>query len=374
MASRYRGLLVNAMYSFIGGLIYPTLPLYLKLSGFTVFTLSMAVTAMYASGMASSIIWGRLISNGRLMKAALLAGSLGGGLGYLALSFLRDAYLIAIVLVFLSIVTSGIYPSIMSMLSEAEDPVAGLSYFWVGGSLGYAIATSFSGYVLSHVGMWMLFLASAIIYASSSVILLSIAKSPQASSTSAVAVKVNGVKASLKAITLYIASVLLLMTVDVIKNIYIPMYYAFNVGIGPTYATMTLGVEAFLEIPAILAVGRLIKRGIVSPWRCLGISLILASTYLTLNALVVKNLYLAFLAMSTYAVVWATFSVSSSVIVPSLGIGDIGTSYGIYNAVFPLANIVTPIYMGIGIGRLGYGKMLIYEASALLLLSLIVLI
>ena len=167
---------------------------------------------------------------------------------------------------------------------------------------------------------------------------------------------------------LTVAVVIFLFT-NVAKNLYIPVFYAFDLRMGDALATLTLSIEAFLEIPVIYAFTRVLKS--TNAWVIFDLSLVLAGLYFIINALIPPNPLLAFIAMATYSLVWGTYSVSSSVLVSRLtGLGRRGTAYGIYNAAFPIANVIGPLYIGYIISSSGYRHGLMYLSMPPLLMGL----
>ncbi|ABW01314.1 major facilitator superfamily MFS_1 [Caldivirga maquilingensis IC-167] len=364
--------MVNVLYSLVSGLIYPSFPLYLRMSGLNVEFTSYALTSMNIAGFASSIMWGRVINRPENRRIAVLIGTIGGGLGYLTLAYIKGTLTIIAALVVLSIIAGGIYPTVMTLISETGG-VEHMGYFWAGGSIGYAITTSFAGYVLEHMGIRPLFIISAIIYVSSAAILLNIVNysTHRKPSDHATPLNTNDESFTLSLSALYIVSVFILLFIDAVKNLYMPMFYVYEANVNMAYATATLSVEAFLEVPFIVMFVQLIRRNKADSWTALSLSLALGSLYLVANALLVRGTLSAFAAMASYSLVWASYSVSSSMIAPLISRGNRGLAYGIYNSVFPLANIIAPLCMGYSIASLGYRLSLILLSAVALVIALI---
>jgi MFS family permease len=149
--------------------------------------------------------------------------------------------------------------------------------------------------------------------------------------------------------------IFIFVNIDVVKNLYIPVHYAFDIGLGIAASTLTLSLASVLEIPSILFFSKLIAK--VGAAKILSASLGLAAAYAALNAAVI-DANQAFAVMGFYSLVWGSFSVSSSLLVGEAS-EDKGAAYGAYNMVFSIANIIAPSLAGVLARDLGYEGMLI---------------
>nr|KJR73251.1 MAG: hypothetical protein TU35_06960 [Thermoproteus sp. AZ2] len=330
----------NALYQAALGLVYPSLPLYLYLKGVNVVTISLVVSALGAGSLLGSTASGALYDRARnkaalyLIEGALTLASL------IALAMPLGIYGLAASALAFSAFSSSLYPVIMSnLIHKGAERAVGL--FWAGGSLGWALGTGVAGELLS-IGPWALFAsASAVLSAAIAVGLYIRAEAQQPQS-------VEGGSAHL--VVIYAAAALIVFSIDIVKNMYLPSFYVY-IGVPEQLSTVTLSVEALLEIPAILYFARLIERR--GARFVLAISLALSSAFVAVNSLV-RNTVEAFVAMASYCLVWGSFSVSSSLLFAEVGGRRRGLAFGAYGALYSIAGIITPLYLGPMIAAWGY--------------------
>lgn len=96
------------------------------------------------------------------------------------------------------------------------------------------------------------------------------------------------------------------------KNIYVPQYYAYVAGLGEETATTILSLASWFEIPAIIAISRLLQHG-NTIYIC-AFSLAATSLYLYINTFV-ESYAGAAVAMATYSMVWVSYIISTSVLI-----------------------------------------------------------
>lgn len=357
---------LNMLNNAVGGLYYPVIPLYLKGMGMSTGVISIILSSLFLSGFASTILWGRMADSQLRRRKIITVATIGSAVFYMILALPLPLILFIIMLLAVNLMASGVMPIIMAEVSGWAEAVEGFGYFWMGASLGYAVATSFAGYVLDKFGIWLIFLLSSAlmlgVYALARNIIMSSAHSGAGNEGTGAATVAEATNAEISGLFwVFTVAVIIFLVTDVAKNLYIPVFYAFNLKMGDALATLTLGIEAFLEIPVIYVFTKLINVGEIDASRIFGISLILAGVFFIVNALIPPNPIFAFLAMASYALVWGTYSTSSSVLVSRLvGLSRRGTAYGVYNSTFPIANIIGPIYIGYVISLQGYRRGLMY--------------
>lgn len=359
--SRIKQLQFGLMYSSVVGLVYPLVPLYLKVR---VLELSIILSSISMSAFISSILWGRVADSRERRRKVIWATTLGGALSYGFLALSPPLPVFVALLLIANAFTPGVVPVAMAAVSEAEDSHSRMGSFWIGSSLGYAVGTMVTGFALQRFGVTPAFATSSIM-----LILILLINGRPSTPLRRNEVKVRGI--SIKFWVFTLVTVFFLFT-DVAKNLYIPPFFAFKLHLGDAFATASLSVEALLEVPTILLFNNLIKRA--DSWKTMGLGVIFGAMYLILNA-TAFNLVSSLLDMCSYCLVWGAFSVSSTTMVSRLsGLQSRGTAYGVYNATLPLANVMGPLYVGAFINELGYRMGLVTMSVPLIVLGMIMIL
>ena len=362
---------VNVLYSAAGGLYYPAIPLYLRGLGINVNLTSLILSGLSLSGFISAVLWGRLADSPSRRRRIITITVISGALLYMILALPLPLMGFIIILLLANLMAPGAIPVIMAEASGWVNATEEMGYYWIGGSLGYSLTTAFTGLILERLGIGLIFLISSILILGVYMVSRSMNfSSIRKESTEVIkGVQSNGISS---AFWLLVFSIIIFLFTDVAKNLYIPVFYAFNLGMGYALSTLTLSIEAFLEIPVIYASTKMLNR--VNAWLIFGLSLILAGFFYILNAFIPPDPLYAFLVMSSYSLVWGTYSVSSTELVARLtDLRRRGTAYGVYNSAFPIANIIGPLYIGYVISASGYRHGLIYLSIPALVLGIIIL-
>ncbi|MCS7104983.1 MAG: MFS transporter [Thermofilaceae archaeon] len=342
--------LINAFYMFVMGSSYPLIPLYLEELKVGVIEKGYILTGAALLSALSSLFWGYLSDRTGKRRIFVLAGGLGQTLTYLLLSFPQSMETVIPLYLISGFLGSATFTLVMASAGSSEGEVSeAMGNFWAGGSLGWAIGTAASGYIFEKYGLAFVFLISTAFLASYTLL---------AYSSSRDLVKREEEKKRESSLPLMMALLLLLVfifvCVDVLKNLYIPPHYAYELGIGPAVAMLTLSFTSWLEIPSIFFFSRLARK--VSRWVIFASSFIFAAAYLALNCFA-SDVFHAFTLMGFYSLVWGSFSVSSSTLVSELT-ETYGTAYGAYNMVYSIANIAAPLLASSIIDSFGYNTLL----------------
>ncbi|MGC9136577.1 MFS transporter [Caldivirga sp.] len=361
---------VNTLYSAAGGLYYPAIPLYLRGLGVNVDLISLILSGLSLSGFISAVLWGKLADSPSRRRRIIAVTTIGGAVFYMILALPLPLTIFTIILFLANLMAPGAVPVIMAEASGWVNATEEMGYFWIGGSLGYSLTTAFTGLILEKVGVGLIFLLSSVlilgVYVVSRGIIFSDRKEPAEATR---VTQGNGISIIF---WLLMLSVTIFLFTDVAKNLYIPVFYAFNLRMGYALATLTLSIEALLEIPVIYVFTKMLSR--INAWLIFSLSLILAGLFFLLNAIIPPDPVYAFLVMSSYALVWGTYSVSSTELVAMLtDLRRRGTAYGVYNSAFPVANIIGPLYIGYVISISGYRRGLIYLSIPVLALGVMIL-
>ncbi len=344
-------MLINVFYQLVIGLIYPSLPLFMKLAGLSIITISIILSSISILSFIFSIIIGYFYDKTKSKRSMLI---IMGGTGVFILSLISAFPRLYYMLPLLGVSISALYPMIMVSASEGEEVEKKLGFFWAGGSIGWAIGTGLTGFLLKYLGIFYIYVIATGFY----VVMVYISVKSHSEEKRGGKNTSQSVKVSPLLFIFSFFAIFILFSIDTIKNLYLPTYYVFDLGVSVPLATLTLSVESLLEIPSILFFTQLISKK-VRDTEVFALSFVLTSFYLLLNYLAF-NTITAFMAMSFYCLVWGSFIVSSSVIVATVSEKFRGLGFGIFNALYPLAGIVTPLYVGILIKSLGYRHTILY--------------
>ncbi|TRM83482.1 hypothetical protein DJ531_05430 [Sulfolobus sp. A20-N-F6] len=357
--SKVAYMLINVFYQLVIGMIYPLLPLFMKSIGISIIVISIVISGISIISFASSIIIGYFYDRIKGKRNGMIMGIMGE----LILIFLSLFYRLILAFPLLGFTISAMYPMIMVSASEGTEAEKRFGFFWLGGSIGWSIGTGITGIVFKTLGINYIFGISAIFYA----IMVYLSLSQYSSKTKVVSGN-TPVPISQMITIISFLGIFVLFSIDTIKNLYLPTYYTFDLGVSLPLSTLTLSVEAILEIPSILFFTYLISKKVKNS-KVFSLSFMLASLYLLLNY-IAFNTISAIIAMSFYCLVWGSFIVSSSIIVANLSQKFRGLGFGIFNSLYPLSGIITPLYMGVMIKTLGYKQSLLYLSLIPLLVGI----
>lgn len=341
--------IVNALYMLVSGALYPLIPLYLEQQSIGVMERGYILTGAALASAASSLFWGYLSDRTGKRRVFVLLSGLGQIIAYLLLSTRLSLPLQVAIYLLSCFISSASFTLVMASAGGGEEVSEAMGNFWAGGSLGWAAGTAISGYIFEGYGISAVFLFSTAFLAFYTLIAFK-----QCSDLPRRKAEKTGKEGFPPRLLLLLVLVFVFICVDVVKNLYIPPHYAYDLKLGAAVAMLTLSFTSWLEIPSILTFSRAARK--ISRWFLLALSFALAAMYLLFNCFVENSLQ-AFAVMGFYSLVWGSFSVSSSTLVSELTEAH-GTAYGAYNAVYSVANIAAPVLSSIVIGGFGYNTLL----------------
>ncbi len=367
---------INILLMAISGITYPVIPLYIVGSGLGVLMAGIVTSIASIASFCSQIIWGYVSDRIRRRSRVMLYGSIIMLIFYTAAIFLSNN-IIAIQLsyIFSTIGIAGVNIASYALVADVDSRNLGrnMSLYWAGGSLGWATSLLFAGWLLKIYGIVSIFVVSLLL--SITILVLTIILTSIDRVITMISTKKNiwSLKPIVKLLRngvfliLYISS-FMFMVGDVIKNIYIPQYQAYKIGLGESLATYILSLASWFEIPAILLFGHMLYSiGVTTIYI---ISLISMSFYLYLNS-IVGNLIVASIVMASYSIVWASYITSISVLVPlCVDEENKGLALGLVNSNFALANISSNIILSYMVSIYGYSQTFIFIAIIMLLLTI----
>jgi MFS family permease len=360
----------NVLFMAASGLLVPGIPLYLSTNGFDGGSINLILSSIALSSLLGQIAWGYLSDRTMNRLFFLKLGAMGYALGYLLMVLLKDRFALTVLLVATSFVGSASYPAAMTFLSETssvKNRGRSMGFFSSAASLGWAISVAFTGLVISELGGGYFFgLCSLLYFASLTIVHLGLRVKGHASNTRK---RIGGGSASPISrlgtpFLAFLSGSMLFFMADFTKNVYVPMFYAFELGLGMVTATLLLSLTSWLEIPLNVFFGHLSDR--LGRKTIVLVAYVLCATYMFANS-TVSGFEGALLAMVLYSFVWGAFSGASSAFASELVDQDKkGFAMGLFNSSWNIASMLTP--MSIGLLSQAYGYRLTFSTMGVLML------
>jgi DHA1 family multidrug resistance protein-like MFS transporter len=352
----------NILFMAASGLLVPGTPLYLSTNGFDGNSVNLILSSIAVSSLIGQITWGYLSDRAMNRLFFLHLGTIGYAFGYFLMIFLRNRFVLTILLIATSFVGSASYPAAMALLSEissVKNRGRLMGIFWSAASLGWAISVAFTGLIINELGGDYFFGLCSILYFAS---LILVYLGLRVKNTRASDVKEKNRVFPLSSIfsleppflAFLLGSVVFFMA-DFTKNVYVPMFYAFELGLGMVTATLLLSLTSWLEIPINILFGhfsdKLGRKTIVL------VAYMLCGAYMLVNSMV-SSFEGALVAMSLYGFVWGAFSGASSAFAAELvDEGKRGIAMGLFNSSWNIASMLAPMSIGMLSQICGYRLM-----------------
>jgi len=361
----------------VSSLTYPIIPLHIVGRGLGATVAGFVTATSSFVSLVSQVLWGYVgDAIGQRHKVMLIGGIamvLFSALGFL---FAENIYGVTTVFILLGFGGSAVGVSSYALVADLSPGDLGkpMGWYWASASLGWALPLVFAGYLLKHYGIVSIYLIvlalSLALLALSIHLFISITPSSSSNTRSGKGFSAKpfaNVLTNARFLVLYISS-LLFMVGDVVKNVYVPQYYAYVAGLGEEMATAMLSLASWLEIPTIIAVSRFLH--LENTLYIYSSSLASMALYFYVNTYV-ENYIGAALVMAMYSFVWASYITSSSVFIAKVVDAESrGTAMGLTSSSFALASIASNAVLGPAVEVLGY-KHLFKAVSATLLITCI---
>ncbi|MEM2930599.1 MAG: MFS transporter [Thermoproteota archaeon] len=359
----------NILFMAASGLLVPGTPLYLSTNGFDGSSVNLLLSSIAVSSLIGQVTWGYLSDRAMNRLFFLKLGTGGYALGYLLMVFLKNRFALAILLITTSFVGSASYPAAMALLSEissTKNRGRSMGIFWSAASLGWAASVAFTGFVINELGGEYFFgLCSLLYFASLTLIYLGL-RIKVGHASGAKKSREGSLRSIFSLGTPFLAflsgSVIFFMA-DFTKNVYVPMFYAFELGLGMVTATLLLSLTSWLEIPINIFFGHLSDR--IGRKTIVLVAYLLCGAYMFINSMI-SGFEGALLAMVLYGFVWGAFSGASSAFASELVDEDKkGIALGLFNSCWNMASILAPV--SIGMLSQAYGYRLMFNTMGVLM-------
>jgi MFS transporter, SET family, sugar efflux transporter len=332
------------------------------------FLVGLFFTARAASGMVAGLITGWLSDRTRDRRVVISATSLAGAAGALCLALLRDYTLLLVTGVVFASVGSGAFGQLFAYANEfATARGRDVTFFMsvmrslfsaayiVGPPLGLFIMAKY-GFRPLYLGITGLALVSAVIgrwglrHAPPKVSI----PAARGSRERGAAWRTIRSASSMPARTwLLLGVVLVISTVNQMFSIDISLHVTKDLGQNPQLVGWMLGFAAALEIPVMIAAGRVATR--VGRGRLVGVSAVLATASFCLLPLVASPA--ALLGIAALNGIWQGVALSLPMVMIQEEVpGGVGVSSSLYGAAFGSASMIAGAVTGVTASALGYGN------------------
>ncbi len=331
------------------------------------FLVGMFFTARAASGMVAGLVTGWLSDRMRDRRVIICVASLAGAAGALSLALLRDYALLVVTGVVFASIGSGAFGQLFAYANEFATARGRDVTFYVSVmrslfSAAYIVGPPLGLFIMAKYGFRPLYLGiTGLSLASAVVARWGLRRAPQKVSPAARrssrergAVWRTIRSASMPARTwVLLGVVLVLSTVNQMFNIDISLHVTKDLGQSAQLVGWMLGLAAALEIPVMIAAGRVAMR--IGRGRLVGMSAVLATVSFCLLPLAASPA--ALLGLAALNGIWQGVALSIPMVMIQDEIpGGVGISSSLYGAAFGSAQMIAGAVTGVTASALGYGN------------------
>jgi len=358
------------------GLSYPGTPLFLHSEGLDANVINAILASVALASLVGQITWGYLSDRMFSKLAYVEMGCAGSAIGFLILAGTHDMLSFTTFYILSSFVGSAAYPAAMALLADIS-PTQGrgrlMGMFWSAASVGWAIAVAFTGWMIENLGGRYLFGSCALLDAASLLLVylgfrghgLQRGGSKRRRGSRSF---ISTISHLTRPFYVLFLCTLVFYVMDFAKNVYVPMFYAFEVGLRATLATLLLSLTSWIEVPATILFGMLSDR--IGRPKVVLMGYLLSVAFMIINVCV-GGIGLAIMAMVIYGLVWGAFSAATSALASELiAKEDRGLAMGLLNSTASLASILAPLILGGLVYLSGYRSSFAAMASLMILFSL----
>ncbi|MEM1582624.1 MAG: MFS transporter [Candidatus Bathyarchaeia archaeon] len=344
----------NCCYMAAAGFVLPILPLYVLEFGVDVVAIGPIWTAMSLTSFIMAPLWGSVSDKYGRRLFHVIAGTL-------ILSFICILYALAtnlqqiviLMILWAALGSSQAFPIFMTIVSElsgTEELGRVMGFFWMGGSVGWALSVSLSGQIIESLGIRKCFVVPALLYLLSAVIskIMIDKRSEKASGRNVDFIEaIKDFKwCSLTFIVFWLATICFFIS-DSVKISYVLVFFERELGLDHALATLLLALTTWVEIPILPLFGSLSDKFGRKPLILLGL---FSASLFNASVSMLQNSTQAALIVPLSGISWAAFASAGSAFV-----GDIveeknrAKAMSLYNSSGSIANVIAPSLMSIAI-------------------------
>ena len=371
--------LYNCFYMAAMGFVSSFLPIYATDLGADVTAIGPIWTLAFLSSFVMALFWGSISDRKGRRTPHIMIGTATLSVICMLYTFAVNVYQMSAVMILGEMLGSSqafpIFMTFVSELSRADRRGRSMGFFWMGGSVGWALSVSAAGFIVEQYGIRSGFYFSAILYFFSLVvvkILLSAhAKRVPVERQVTFGEAIRDFRRFGSAFMVFWLATICFFIADNVKISFVLIFFEQELHLNRALAALILSLGTWAEIPILPILGALSDRIGRRPFLLLGLFMaFLFNVFMSLS----QDYVQAALTMLLWGVVWGAFTSASSAFV-----GDAvderrrGKAMSLYNSALSMASIIGPTTMSLAIGQTDFRTAFVMIAIIAILGFLLVL-
>ena len=352
--------LYNCFFMAAMGFVSSFLPIYATELGADVTTIGPIWTVAFLSSFIMALFWGSISDRSGKRAPHIMIGTAIHSVICVLYTLANNVTQMSVVMILGEILGSSqafpLFMTFVSELSRVDKRGRSMGFFWMGGSVGWAISVSVAGFIAEQYGIRTGFYLSAVLYFLSLIvvkILLSAhAKRVPVERQVTFREAVRDFRRFGSAFMIFWLATICFFIVDSVKISYVLIFFEQELHPNRALAALVLSLGTWAEIPILPILGALSDRIGRRPFLLLGLfTAFLFSVFMSLS----KDYVQAVLTMLLWGVVWGAFTSTSSAFV-----GDVvderrrGKAMSLYNSALSVASMIGPTTMSLAILQIDF--------------------
>jgi SET family sugar efflux transporter-like MFS transporter len=346
--------LFNCCYMAAMGFTASILPLYALEFGAEVTTIGPIWTASSLVNFAMAMIWGSISDKrGKRMFHVIVGASILSLICLLYASATSLRHIVILMIFEAALGSSQALPAFMTIaseLSKMDERGKTMGFFWMGGSVGWAISVSLAGLIAETYGIRRGFYFSTFLYLLS-VAVAKIMVNKYADKTLRRDVKfkdaLRGFKQfSLTFIIFWLATICFYIS-DIVKISYVLIFFEQELGLNRESAAFILSLGTWAEIPVLPLLGSWSDKIGRKPLILIGL---FAAFAFNVSISISQNALQAICTMLLLGISWGAFTSASSALIGDIvDEGSRAKAMALYGSSSSIASIIAPSLMSLAI-------------------------
>ncbi len=347
--------LYNCFYMAAMGFVSSFLPTYATELGADVTTIGPIWTLAFLSSFAMALFWGSVSDRSGQRTPHIMIGTAALSVICMLYTLADNIPQMSAVMILGEILGSSqafpLFMTFVSELSRVSERGRSMGFFWMGGSVGWALSVSVAGLIVERFGMRSGFYLSAVLYFLSLIVVKTFLsphakKVPVERRATFVEAIMDFKRFGSAFVIFWLATVCFFIT-DSVKVSYVLIFFEQELHLSRALAAVILSLGTWAEIPLLPLLGTLSDRIGRRPLLLLGLFMaFLFNIFMSLS----QDQVQATLTMLLWGVVWGAFTSSSSAFV-----GDVvserirAKAMSLYNSALSVASMIGPTTMSLAI-------------------------